>query len=109
MTLPYQLTLYDADGASDSPADAGRHVAERCFRRALDTTLGDAALVWPVYSAYLRIVATYGETPDPDALSDAELAVFTQWQAAEMAAITATFGPHRHLGDAVYEITPWAG
>lgn len=106
MPQPYQLRLYDADGASDAQADIGRREAEHRFRHALNTTLGDAALVWPVYSAYLRIVATYGEAPDPDALTDAEQAIFSQWQAAELAAITAIFGPHRHMGDAVYEIYP---
>lgn len=106
MPQPYQLRLYDADGASDANADAGRREAEQRFRHALDTALGDAALVWPVYSAYLRIVATYGDAPDPDALTDAEQAIFSQWQAAEQAAVTAIFGPHRHMGDAVFEILP---
>ncbi len=103
---PYRLTLYDADGASDARADAGRQAAERRFRQVLDASLGDAHLVWPVYSAYQRIVATHGEAPDPDALTEAELAVFTQWQAAEQAAIHAVFGPHRHLGDAVFDLQP---
>ena len=61
-------------------------------------------LVAPVYQAYLRIVATYGETPDPDALTDAERAIFEQWQAAETAAVAAAFGPNRYMGDAMYEI-----
>lgn len=104
VTAAYRLTLYDADGASDASADAGRQAAERRFRQVLDQALGDAHLVWPVYSAYLRIVGTHGEAPDPDALTEAEWAVFTQWQAAEQAAITAVFGPHRHLGDAVFDI-----
>ena len=106
MPPPYRLRLYDADGASDALADTGHREAEQRFRHALDTTLGDAALVWPVYSACLRIVATYGDAPDPDALSDAEQAIFSQWQAAELAAVTAVFGPHRHLGDAVFELSP---
>lgn len=106
MSEPYQLRLYDADGASDALADTGRREAEQRFRHALDTTLGDAALVWPVYSAYQHIVATHGDAPDPDALTDAEQVVFSQWQAAERAAVTAVFGPHRHLGDAVFELSP---
>ena len=60
--------------------------------------------VAPVYTAYLRIVGAYGETPDPDTLSDAERAVFEQWQAAETAAVAAAFGPNRYMGDAMYEI-----
>lgn len=106
MTYAYRLTLYNADGASDATADSGRLAAERRFRQVLDEALGDAHMVWPVYSAYLHIVATYGETPDPDALTEAEQAIFTQWQAAELAAVTAVFGPHRHLGDAVFELSP---
>lgn len=98
--MRYTLTLYDADGVSD----AQRHAAERRFRQVLEDTLGDASLVAPVYSAYLRIAGTYGDTPDPEVLSDAERAVFDQWQAAEAAAVVAVFGPHRHMGDGMYEI-----
>jgi hypothetical protein len=57
-----------------------------------------------VYTAYLRIVGTYGDTPDPESLSDAERAIFEQWQAAETAAVAAAFGPNRYMGDAMYEI-----
>jgi hypothetical protein len=98
--MTYSLVLYEADGVSDSQ----RREAEQRFRTVLEDTLGDASLVAPVYTAYLRIVATYGETPAPDALTDAERAIFDQWQAAETAAVAATFGPHRYMGDAMYEI-----
>ncbi len=98
--MSYTLTLFDADGASD----AQRRAAEQRFRQVLEETLGDASLVAPVYAAYLRIVATYGEVPSPDALTDAERAIFEQWQAAETAAVVAVFGPHRYMGDAMYEI-----
>ena len=74
------------------------------FASVLEETLGDASLVAPVYAAYLRIIATYGETPAPDALTDAERSIFDQWQAAETAAVAAVFGPHRYMGDAMYEI-----
>ncbi len=97
--MSYSLVLYEAD-----VSDAERREAERRFRRALEETLGDADLVAPVYSAYLRIVATYGEAPDPDSLSDAQRAIFDQWQAAETAAVAAAFGPNRYMGDAMYEI-----
>jgi hypothetical protein len=89
--MSYFLTLYDADGASELQ----HREAEQRFRRALEDTLGDESLVAPVYTAYLRIVGAYGETPDPDSLSDAERVVFDQWQAAETAAVAAAFGPHQ--------------
>lgn len=97
--MSYALILYEPD-----VSDAQRREAEQRFRHALEQTLGDAELVAPVYRAYQRIVATYGETPDPDSLSDAERAVFEQWQAAETAAVAAAFGPNRYMGDAMYEI-----
>jgi len=97
--MSYSLTLYEPD-----VTDAQRREAEQRFRDALEQTLGDPVLVAPVYRAYQRIVATYGETPDPDSLSDAERAIFEQWQAAETAAVAAAFGPNRYMGDAMYEI-----
>jgi len=97
--MTYSLVLYEPD-----VSDAQRREAEQRFRRALEETLGDAVLVAPVYRAYQRIVATYGETPDPDSLTDAERAIFDQWQAAETAAVAAAFGPNRYMGDAMYEI-----
>jgi non-ribosomal peptide synthetase component F len=99
--MTYSLRLFDTDGVTDEQ----RRDAERRFRRALEETLGDASLVAPVYTAYLQIVATHGEVPAPEALTDAERAVFEQWQAAEAAAVAATFGPHRYMGDAMYEIS----
>ena len=98
----YTLTLY----AFEEVADHERQAAGQRFRQALDGTLGDARLVIPVYNAYRHIVATYGETPGPDTLTDAEQQVFDQWQAAESAAITAAFGPHRYMGEAYFEIKP---
>jgi hypothetical protein len=98
--MTYTVTLFDTDGVSDQQ----RREAEQRFRRALEETLGDASMVAPVYAAYLQIVATYGEAPPPDALTGAEREIFEQWQAAETAAVTATFGPHRYMGDAMYEI-----
>ena len=103
--MHYTLTLYDANGASDAASDAAqRQRAERRFRQVLEDTLGDASLVAPVYTAYQRIVGTYGDAPDPDVLTDAERAVFEQWQQAEAAAVTAVFGPMRAMGDATFEI-----
>jgi hypothetical protein len=100
MTMTYSLVLYDADGVSDGQ----RREAERRFRDALESTLGDADLVVPVYQAYLHIIAAHGDAPDPQSLTDAERAIFDQWQAAETAAVAAAFGAHRYMGDAMYEI-----
>jgi hypothetical protein len=97
--MTYSLVLYEAD-----VPQAQRREAEQRFRRALEETLGDADLVAPVYTAYLRIVGIYGDTPEPDSLTDAERAIFDQWQAAEAAAVAAAFGPNRYMGDAMYEI-----
>jgi non-ribosomal peptide synthetase component F len=97
--MTYSLILYEAD-----VPEAERREAEQRFRRALEETLGDASLVAPVYRAYLRIVGSHGDAPDPDNLTDAERAVFDQWRAAETAAVAAAFGPNRYMGDAMYEI-----
>lgn len=103
--MHYTLTLFDPDGASDAERDpAQNRAAERRFRQVLEDTLGDASLVAPVYTAYQRIVGTYGDAPDPDVLTDAERAVFEQWQAAESAAVAAVFGPMRSMGDGMFEI-----
>ena len=99
--MTYTVTLFDADGVTD----AQRRDAEQRFRRALEDTLGDAGLGAPVITADLELVATYGEAPPPDALTDAERAIFEQWQAAETAAVVAAFGSHRYMGDATYEIS----
>ena len=99
--MPYRLTIHEADA---SPAEL--HAAELRFRAALDAALGDAVLVAPVHAAYQRIVAAYGDEPDPDALTDGERMVFEQWRAAETAAVAAAFGPNRYMGDAMYEIAP---
>ena len=98
--MTYSLRLFAFEDASPEQLQA----AERRFRQALDETLGDASLVAPVYQAYRRIVAVYGEAPAPDTLTNAEQQVFDQWQAAESAALTAALGPHRYMGDAQFEI-----
>ena len=98
--MNYRLKLY----ASEEVSNHDRQAAEQRFRRALDETLGDASLVAPIYRAYRQIVATYGEAPGPDLLTDAQQQVFEHWQAAELAAVTAAFGPHRYLEEAYFEI-----
>lgn len=98
--MSYRLKLY----ASEEVSNQDRLAAEQRFRRALDETLGDASLVAPIYRAYRQIVAIYGEAPGPDVLTDAQQQVFDHWQAAELAAVTAAFGPHRYLEEAYFEI-----
>lgn len=98
--MTYTLRLCGFDDAS--PQD--RRDAERRYRTALDTALGDADLVAPTYAAYLKIAAVHGDDPAPDALTDAEREVFNQWQAAASAAVTAALGPNRYMDDAWFEI-----
>jgi hypothetical protein len=98
--MTYTLKLYVPD---DTPPGQ-RQAAERLFRDALEGALGDAALVAPVYRAYLNILGQYGETPDPEALTVEERTVLEHWQQAESAALEAVFGPHRHLDEGGYDI-----
>ena len=100
--MSYRLKLYAFEEASDLDKQA----AERRFRQALEDALGDVSLVFPIYSAYRQIVAAYGEAPGPDVLSEAQQQVFDHWQAAEVAAVTAAFGPHRYLEEGYFEILP---
>lgn len=99
--MSYLLRLF----VSDDTTPAQRQAAERLFCRALETSLGDASLVAPVYSAYQQLAARHGETPDMEALTVEERLVFETWQLAEGAALHAVFGPHRHLDEGGYEIT----
>jgi hypothetical protein len=98
--MTYSLRFHDPEGVSDT----AHRALEQRFRDALESALGDAALVAPVYRAYLGIVARHGEAPDPESLADGERAIFEQWQIAETAAVAAAFGPHRTMGDAMFEI-----
>jgi hypothetical protein len=100
--VSYILKLYVSEDASPQQLQA----AEQRFRQALEASLGDESLVAPAYVAYRRIVATYGETPAEEVLSPGELEVFSQWQAAESAALTAALGPNRYMGEAQFEIRP---
>jgi hypothetical protein len=99
--VSYTLRLYAFE---ESGSPEALRAAEQRFRAALDAALGDASLVAPVYAAYKRLVAIYGETPAQDVLSSDELEIFSQWQAAESAAMTAALGPHRYMGDAQFDI-----
>lgn len=53
------------------------------YRQALETALGDPALLRPLYAAYLQIVATYGEEPDLADLSPQARANLAQWLAVQ--------------------------
>lgn len=98
--MSYTLTLRTFEVASDTE----RREAEQRFRRTLDAALGSASLVALTYTAYQQIVGRYGDAPDLEALTAAEREVFDQWQAAESAAMTAAFGPHRYMDDARFEV-----
>ena len=54
--MSYILKLNSPDDLSPTQAKA----AEKIYRKHLDEQIGDASLVWPVYQAYLKIVAIYG-------------------------------------------------
>ena len=98
--MSYSVRLYAYEDVSDEE----KRQAERRFCKALDEALGDASLVLPVYAVYRKLVALHGDTPSADALSTEELELFTQWQAAELAALTAALGPHRYMGEAEFDI-----
>jgi hypothetical protein len=98
--MTYTLKLFVPDGS----APAQREAAERLFRETLEASLGDAALVAPVYTAYLGIVGQHGEAPDPEALTVEERTVLEHWQLAEGAALAAVFGPYRNLDEGGYEL-----
>ena len=98
--MSYRVRLYAFEEASE----AERRSAERRFCQALEAELGDAALVAPVYLAYQKLVAVYGEQPNPDLVSSEETEIMTAWQTAESAALTAALGPHRYMGDAEFVI-----
>ncbi len=100
--MSYSLRIFDSDDATLEQ----KRQAEARFRKALDEVLGDESMVLLVHAAFRRIVASYGEQPDLESLTDAERVILEQWQAAESAALAAAFGTHRYMGDAMYEIGP---
>ncbi len=103
-SLGFSVRLYAPDGAY--PGAQAR--AQRAFAQALADSLGDPALVWPVYVAVRALTERYGDEPDPHALTQDEFLLLSQWQAAEAAARVAVFGPYRHLEEGGYEIHPEA-
>ncbi len=99
--MSYTLKIFAAEDVSD----AERAQAAQRFRSALDSSLGDASLVMPVYRAYLRLLQTHGEHLRPWPLSPEEQVLAEQWEAAELAATQAAFGPDRYMGDADFELS----
>lgn len=99
--MPYSLKIFTAEDVTAKE----RAQAEDRFRAALDDTLGDAELVWPVYQAYLRLLHLYGAHQRPWPLSAEEQLLADQWEAAELAATQAAFGPDRYMGEAEFEIS----
>lgn len=100
--MHYSVRIFHADEVSA----AERTAAEQRFRAALDSTLGDASLVLPVYRAYLRLLHTHGEQARPWDLTAAEQVLADQWEAAELAATQSAFGSERYMGDAQFELEP---
>ncbi len=98
--MSYSVRLYAYEEATPEQHRA----AEQRFRRTLNAALGDESLVVPVYRAYRRLVSIHGESPDEDTLSGEEKEIYTQWQAAEKAALIAALGPDRYMGEAQFEI-----
>ncbi len=94
------VKIFHADDVSDTERN---HATQR-FCAALEAALGDAGLVAPVYRAYLRLLQRHGEHTRPWALTPAEQLLADQWEAAELAATRAAFGPERYLGDAHFEL-----
>ena len=98
--MHYTVRIFHSEEVSDTE----RAAAAQRFRAALETSLGDASLVPPVYRAYLRLLQAHGEQPRPWDLTPAEQLLADQWEAAERAATQAAFGAERYMGDAHFEL-----
>ena len=98
--MGYTLKIFTPDDVSESE----RQQAQRRFRDALESSLGDESLVLPVYQAYLRLLQTHGDSPRPWPVTPAEQLLADQWEAAELAATQAAFGVHRYMGDPHFEL-----
>lgn len=98
--MSYSLKIFTAEDVD--PAE--RRLAQQRFRAALDSALGDAALVLPIYRAYGRLLLAHGEAERPWPITSDEQLLFDSWEAAELAATHAAFGVNRYLGDADFEL-----
>ena len=98
--MVFQVSMVGAEGANPQQMQEAidRYVC------ALENALGGPELLAPVYAAYVRLRAVYGETPDLEALTDAERMIYEQWQGAETLALVAALGPHRYLDEPQFEI-----
>jgi hypothetical protein len=98
--MSYSLKIFTAEDVPESE----RQLAAQRFSAALEETLGDAALVLPVYHAWLKLFQDYGDQPRPWPITTAEQLLADQWEAAELAATQAAFGVNRYLGDVDFEL-----
>lgn len=98
--MRYRLVLNTYEEVSP----AQRTSAEQRYRTALESALGDASWVAPVYAAYRQLVNAYGDAPDLDLLTEHERLIVQTWQRAETAAVVAAFGENRYMGEARFEI-----
>ena len=98
--MTYSLKIFSAE---DTTAEERQQAASR-FRAALDESLGDTALVMPVYRLYTRLLQAHGDHQRPWPVSPEEQLLLDQWEAAELAATQAAFGVNRYLGDAHFEL-----
>ena len=98
--MDYLLNIFTADEITP----VQREQAVQRFRQALESTLGDAALVLPCYTIYRKLALQYSDDPRPWPVSTNELLLAERWEAAELAATQAAFGVNRYLGDADFEI-----
>ena len=99
--MTYSLRIFSAE-------DTTTHEREQAvgrFRAALDESLGDAALVIPVYRLYTRLLQAYCDHERPWPVSTEEQLLVDQWEDAELAATQAAFGVNRYLGDAHFELS----
>ena len=103
--MSYTVRIFAAEDIDD----VQREQAVQRFKVALETSLGDAALVAPVYRIWLKLHQSYGDHPRPWPISDAEQLLADQWEGAELAATQAAFGVNRYMGDAHFELDVSAG
>ena len=98
--VAYLLKIFSAEDVTL----AERESAVLRFREALESALGNEALVLPCYTIYCRLALQYADHIRPWPVSPAEQLLADQWEAAELAATQAAFGVNRYLGDADFEI-----
>lgn len=98
--MSYSVRIFSTEDIGDPE----RQQAVQRFKAALEDSLGDAALVVPVYRIWLKLYQAYRDHQRPWPISDAEQLLADQWEAAELAAIRAAFGANRYMGDAHFEL-----